>query len=226
MQPQNAVIMDQPIVEEIHVQPENQPPPPVENQPLVLQDQPPLVPVQPPPVQAAASGQASNRPTPPGFTNSKIMRMAEWEAILVLPFYLCGIAEQWFEMIDSTTKASLAHIKLSFLNRFKQHKQEDIGLTYLRQQENEPVDQYIHRALNYNKTNKLTQKFVKIPTTLTLSFLQSYRIKKVLAQPFNAYIYVTHQGFATMLSQPANVSKQTVQALAADSDSLYPSLLA
>ncbi|CAG2250783.1 unnamed protein product [Mytilus edulis] len=252
MQPQNAVIMDQPIVEEIHVQPENQPPPPVENQPLVLQDQPPLVPVQPPPVQAAASGQGSNRPTPPGFTNSKIMvnlkhyngdtdavqwwasflayitlqRMAEWEAILVLPFYLCGIAEQWFEMIDSTTKASLAHIKLSFLNRFKQHKQEDIGLTYLRQQENEPVDQYIHRALNYNKTNKLTQKFVKIPTTLTLSFLQSYRIKKVLEQPFNAYIYVTHQGFATMLSQPANVSKQTVQALAADSDSLYPSLLA
>ncbi|VDI10850.1 Hypothetical predicted protein [Mytilus galloprovincialis] len=79
---------------------------------------------------------------------------------------------------------------------------------------------------SFEVTNKLTQKFVKIPTTLTLSFLQSYRIKKVLAQPFNAYIYVTHQGFATMLSQPANVSKQTVQALAADSDSLYPSLLA
>ncbi|XP_063407208.1 uncharacterized protein LOC134690959 isoform X2 [Mytilus trossulus] len=196
MQPQNAVIMDQPIMEEVHVQPENQPPPPVENQPpppppieiqpLVLQDQPPLVPVQPPPVQASASGQGSNRPTPPGFSNSKIMvnlkhyngdtdavqwwasflayitlqRMAEWEAILVLPFYLCGIAEQWFEMIDSTTKASLANIKLSFLNRFKQHKQEDIGLTYLRQQENEPVDQYIHRALNYNKTNSVSEQFL------------------------------------------------------------------
>ncbi|VDI26645.1 Hypothetical predicted protein, partial [Mytilus galloprovincialis] len=86
--------------------------------------------------------------------------MAEWEAILVLPFYLCGIAEQWFEMIDSTTKASLANIKLSFLNRFKQHKQEDIGLTYLRQQENEPVDQYLHRALNYNKTNSVSEQFL------------------------------------------------------------------
>ncbi|CAC5380459.1 unnamed protein product [Mytilus coruscus] len=78
---------------------------------------------------------------------------------------------------------------------------------------------------SFEVTNKLTQKFVMIPTTLTLSFLQSYRIKKVLAQPFKAYIYVTHQGFATMLSQPANASKPKVPALAADSDSLYPSLL-
>ncbi|VDI40899.1 Hypothetical predicted protein [Mytilus galloprovincialis] len=167
---------------------ENQPPPPppVEIQPLVLQDQPPLVPVQPPPVQASASGQGSNRPAPQVFQTQRIMvnlkhyngdtdavqwwasflayitlqRMAEWEAILVLPFYLCGIAEQWFEMIDSTTKASLANIKLSFLNRFKQHKQEDIGLTYLRQQENEPVDQYLHRALNYNKTNSVSEQFL------------------------------------------------------------------
>ncbi|CAC5373433.1 unnamed protein product [Mytilus coruscus] len=199
MQPQNAVIMDQPIVEELQL--ENQPPPPppqqnippppppVQNQPPVHQNQPPLVPVQQPPVQAVVSGQGIHRSSPPGFTNSKIMvnlkhyngdtdavqwwasflayitlqrtwRMAEWEAILVLPFYLCGIAEQWFEMIDTTTKSSLANIKLSFLNRFKQHKQEDIGLTYLRQQENEPVDQYLHQALNYNKTNSVSEHFL------------------------------------------------------------------
>ncbi|CAG2208378.1 unnamed protein product [Mytilus edulis] len=90
--------MDQPIVEELHIQPENQPPPPVENQPPVLQN-------QPPPVQAAATGQGNNRPAP-------------------------------------------------------QHKQEDIGLTYLRQQENEPVDQYLHRALNYNKTNSVSEQFL------------------------------------------------------------------
>ncbi|CAC5382600.1 unnamed protein product [Mytilus coruscus] len=62
-------------------------------------------------------------------------------------------------MID-TTESSLANIKVSFLNRFKQHKQEDIGLTYLRQQENEPVDQYLHQTLNYNKTNSVSEQFL------------------------------------------------------------------
>ncbi|CAG2247845.1 unnamed protein product [Mytilus edulis] len=162
--------MDQPIAEEL--QPENQPlpPPPVQN----LPPSPPSVQNQPPVqllhlVQATATGQGNSRSAPPGFINSKTMlnlkqyntgavqwwasflayttlpRKAEWEAILVLPFYLCGVAKQWFDMIDSTTKSSLANIKLSFLNRFEQHKQEDIGLTYLRQQENVPVDQYLHR---------------------------------------------------------------------------------
>ncbi|CAG2245745.1 unnamed protein product [Mytilus edulis] len=159
------------------------PPPPVHNRPPFL----PLhvVPVQQPPVQATATGQSKHRPAPPGCNNSKIMvnlkhyngdtdtvqwwasflvyitlqRMTEWDVILVLPFYLCGIAKQWFEMIDSTTTSSLANIQASFLNRFKQHKQEDIGLTYLRQQENEPVDQYLHRVLNYNKTNSVSTIF-------------------------------------------------------------------
>ncbi|VDI54596.1 Hypothetical predicted protein [Mytilus galloprovincialis] len=71
MQPKNAVIMDLSIVEEIHVQPENQPPPPapvqnqpppsppVENQPPVLQFKP-LVPVQPRPVQCRDGRMGSN----------------------------------------------------------------------------------------------------------------------------------------------------------------------
>ncbi|CAC5405265.1 unnamed protein product [Mytilus coruscus] len=90
-------------------------------------------------------------------------RMAEWETIFVLPFYLCGIAEQWFEMIDTTTKSAFTNIELSFLNRFKQHKEEFIGLTYLRQPENEPVDQYLHRALNYDKTNSVSEQSL-VPT--------------------------------------------------------------
>ena len=79
---------------------------------------------------------------------------------------------------------------------------------------------------SFNVTNKLTQKCVQIPTTLPLSFLQFFRIQKILNQPFNAYIYVTHQGFASILNPPANAPKHDIQASAAVSSSLYPSLLA
>ncbi|XP_076108942.1 uncharacterized protein LOC143076929 [Mytilus galloprovincialis] len=225
MQPQNAVIMDQPIIEEVHVQPENQPPPPVENQPpppppveiqpLVLQDQPPLVPAQPPPVQASASGQGSNRPAPPGFSNSKIMvptyndRQPMMPVQRQRPVMSNGPPGSCIGCGHSLTIwNSLLLTYIVLLSMFS------VGATT-----SSPQD--VIQRLNYGVVFRPDSKMY-----LAKEAWLHTQIKKVLAQPFNAYIYVTHQGFATMLSQPANVSKQTVQALAADSDSLYPSLLA
>ncbi|CAG2208385.1 unnamed protein product [Mytilus edulis] len=157
MQPQNAVIMDQPLVEELHIQPENQPSPPapVQNQP------PPLPPVQ----------------------------------------------NQQNQFTEPTTFGSSATATSS-------------GCSYRAGEPNDSLPQDIRVYINQFLSNiKMSHK---IALQNEAAQKKETKTKKYLAQPFNAYIYVTHQGFATMLSQPANVSKQTVQALAADSDSLYP----
>ena len=155
-----------------------------QQQPAAPPPAPPAQPQQLAPSQPAQQQEVYPRP-PPGYQNKIVVnlkqyngqtdpmlwwtsfmsyimlqRMAEWEALLVLPFYLIGIAEQWFELLDVNTKSSLDKIKTAFLNRFNKQKQEDIGLTNLKQQENESVDNYIHRALSYNKTNSVSEEFL------------------------------------------------------------------
>lgn len=42
-------------------------------------------------------------------------------------------------------------------------------------------------------TNKLTNQSVRIPTTLSLSFINRFKVSSILKPPFNADVYVTHQ---------------------------------
>ncbi|XP_071121641.1 uncharacterized protein [Mytilus edulis] len=89
-----------------------------------------------------------------------LQRYEEWEAILCFPFYLDGIAKQWWHMLDTSANNSLNHIKTAFLNRFRPLEEDDVGLTNLRQLEHESVTEYIHRALGYNKDRSVIDKYL------------------------------------------------------------------
>ncbi|CAC5405963.1 unnamed protein product [Mytilus coruscus] len=88
-----------------------------------------------------------------------LQRYEEWEAILCFPFYLDGIANQWWHMLDTSVNNSLSHIKTAFLNRFRPLEEDDVGLTNLRQSEHESVTENIHRALSYNKDRSVADKY-------------------------------------------------------------------
>ncbi|VDI17401.1 Hypothetical predicted protein [Mytilus galloprovincialis] len=89
-----------------------------------------------------------------------LQRIEEWDAILCFPFYLDGIAKQWWHMLDTSVTNSLSNIKTAFLNRFRALEEDDVGLTNLRQLENESVTEYIHRALSYNKDKSVVDKYL------------------------------------------------------------------
>jgi len=75
---------------------------------------------------------------------------------------------------------------------------------------------------HFDVTNKLTNQCVKIPTTLSLSFINHFKLSSILKQPFNAYVYVTHQGFASLLTP--DTSAITPKQEDANQITLYPQL--
>lgn len=48
--------------------------------------------------------------------------------------------------------------------------------------------------------NRYTSQSVHIPTNVTVGLFSYYKLKRILSQPFNAYVLVTHQGFASTLN--------------------------
>jgi hypothetical protein len=81
-------------------------------------------------------------------------RMPEAEAILTLPFYLTGMADNWFSALPNDCKQSLHPIQSSFLQRFKPVTNHDKRMKNLEQQPNETIDEYISRA----ETNESQQQ--------------------------------------------------------------------
>ena len=74
-------------------------------------------------------------------------------------------------------------------------------------------------------TNLLTRQSIQVPNSVSLSFRQRIHLSNILRQPFNAYMYVTHQGFANMLNPPEDVSFPVEQTPSINSHSLYPNLV-
>lgn len=72
--------------------------------------------------------------------------MPEAEAILTPPFYLTGMADNWFSALTNDYKQSLYSIQFSFVQRFKPVTKHDIRLKNLEHQPNEIIDEYISRA--------------------------------------------------------------------------------
>lgn len=63
------------------------------------------------------------------------------------------------------------------------------------------VNLHIHTAYSaFSVTNKLTNQTISIPTTTSIGLYTRYKLNKILKQPFNAYVLVTHQGFASVLN--------------------------
>lgn len=53
---------------------------------------------------------------------------------------------------------------------------------------------------SFKVTNKLTSKTVYVPNYVNIGLFTYYKLKKILKQPFNAYVFVTHQGVASVLN--------------------------
>lgn len=71
---------------------------------------------------------------------------------------------------------------------------------------------------SFTVTNKLTNQTVTIPTTFSVGIYARYKLQRILKQPFNVYVLVTHQGFASVLNG-SNSDSTTIP-----SASLYPKL--
>ena len=160
----------------------------IEAQPLIpLPPPPPTVQPNPAPPSVQPVPQAPNQvQPPPGYSTGKIQvtlnkyngtgdalqfwtkfmafvmlqKMTELEAVLSLSFYLTDIAENWYLLLDDNVKSSLQTLKQAFVQRFQIIKQDDLGLTNLRQLHDETVNQYIHRALGYNKNKSCSEEFL------------------------------------------------------------------
>ena len=89
-----------------------------------------------------------------------LQRMPEAEAILTLPFYLTGMADNWFGTLANDCKQSLHIIQTSFLQRFKPVTKHDIRLKSLEQQQHETIDEYISRAETMNSNNSVSEEFL------------------------------------------------------------------
>lgn len=86
--------------------------------------------------------------------------MPEAEAILTPPFYLTGMADNWFSALTNDYKQSLYSIQFSFVQRFKPVTKHDIRLKNLEQQPNEIIDEYISRAETMNLNTSVSEEFL------------------------------------------------------------------
>ena len=86
-----------------------------------------------------------------------LQRMPEAEAILTLPFYLTGMADNWFSALANDYKQSLHQIQSSFFDSGSHH---DIKLKNLEQQPNQTINEYITRAETMNLNNSVSQEFL------------------------------------------------------------------
>lgn len=77
---------------------------------------------------------------------------------------------------------------------------------------------------SFSITNKLTTKTINIPTAIGIDFITHYKLKKILKQPFNAYVLVTHQGFASVLNPPNIIQNEQQAPDQLTPTSLYPKI--
>ena len=56
----------------------------------------------------------------------------------------------------------------------------------------------------FTVTDKRTNKIVNVPSTISLSWVTYYRVKKILKQPFSAYTLLVHQNDAYVLNDLVN----------------------
>ena len=87
-----------------------------------------------------------------------------------------------------------------------------------------PTNKLVVVWSEFRETNLFTNQSVNIPTSLPCSFMQRYKLNQILRQPFNTYIYVTHQNFASVLNPPGDVVQNVTKTSAVNSNSLYPCL--
>lgn len=58
---------------------------------------------------------------------------------------------------------------------------------------------------NFQITSKLNAKTIKVKDSFTISYLQYYALKRIIKQPFCAYVLIGHQRMFTPLNQSQNI---------------------
>jgi hypothetical protein len=76
----------------------------------------------------------------------------------------------------------------------------------------------------FKVTNKLTKQSLTVKTSLKVGLLNHLKVKRIINQPYCAYILIVHQGFAIPLH--GNEGKSTLKAFNHNMfhNNLYPSL--
>lgn len=88
-----------------------------------------------------------------------LQKIPEMEAILMLPFFMVGVAREWFSLLPATCKNTLAQVEQALYKRFKTAKHGS-KLTELKQGETESCEDYIHRAMSLNSNKIVTEDFL------------------------------------------------------------------
>lgn len=77
-------------------------------------------------------------------------------------------------------------------------------------------------------TNRVTGQTVKIPSIIDINIITRYKISQIINQPFNVYVLITHQGFASTLNPSclpqSNDHVDDVHVKVDETTSMYPKL--
>ena len=139
------------------------PPPPATQTSAEGQDTTTALPPPPPPPPAPQTARVPHIPLPPmekfdGVTTSvtewwmifitfvTLHGITEASAILTLPFYLTGIAHQWFLNLEQSAKGTLKSVEEAFYSRFKPTAPVNKDVLRVQQGTGESVDKYLYRV--------------------------------------------------------------------------------
>ena len=75
-----------------------------------------------------------------------LLNLTERQMLDYLPFYLEGVAKEWFFQLSETIKSNLTRVKDAFLERFSPNTPFNLEVWELNQGENETVENFIHRV--------------------------------------------------------------------------------
>ena len=84
----------------------------------------------------------------------------EATAIKMLPFYLLGIAHQWFLHLDAAFKTSLTKVEEAFYQRFKPTAPISKAVLKVQQLAGEKVDNYVYRVRQLAADSVMEEKVV------------------------------------------------------------------
>ena len=93
-----------------------------------------------------------------------LLNLTERQMLDYLPFYLEGVAKEWFFQLPETIKSNLTRVKEAFLERFSPNTPFNLEVWELNQGENETVENFIHRVKRSARNSQIPEDFLMART--------------------------------------------------------------